>query len=106
MVSRHTVFISRLSIRFSYAVNDDFNKDFERGIGLAVQAELPIAIFSFSKGNNHLREVADHTYIVAGNDPVTGFCVKNMETGEIKKYFFDISEKITIEPGTEEDMAE
>ena len=50
--------------------------------------------------------MADHTYIVAGNDPVTGFCVKNMETGEIKKYFFDISEKITIEPGTEEDMAE
>lgn len=96
----------KADVVFFYAVNDDFNKDFERGIGLAVQAELPIAIFSFSKGNNHLREVADHTYIVAGNDPVTGFCVKNMETGEIKKYFFDISEKITIEPGTEEDMAE
>ena len=96
----------KADVVFFYADNDDFSKDFERGIGLAVQAELPIAIFSFSKGNNHLREVADHTYIVAGNDPVTGFCVKNMETGEIKKYFFDISEKITIEPGTEEDMAE
>lgn len=96
----------KADVVFFYVANDDFSKDFERGIGLAVQAELPIAIFSFSKCNNHLREVADHTYIVVGNDPATGFCVKNMETGEIKKYLFDTNEKITIEPGNEEDMAE
>lgn len=92
---------------FFYAVNDDFNKEFERGIGLAIQTELPIAIFSFSKeGNSPLCEVADHTYIVEGNNPATGFRVENMETGEIKKYLFEPNGDVRIEPGTEEDMVE
>lgn len=92
---------------FFYAVNDDFNKEFERGIGLAIQTELPIAIFSFSKeGNSPLCEVADHTYIVEGNNPATGFRVENMETGEIKKYLFVPNGDVRIEPGTEEDMVE
>lgn len=92
---------------FFYAVNDDFNKEFERGIGLAIQTELPIAIFSFSKeGNSPLCEVADHTYSVVGNNPATGFRVENMETGEIKKYLFVPNGDVRIEPGTEEDMVE
>ena len=92
---------------FFYAVNDDFNKEFERGIGLAIQTELPIAIFSFSKeGNSPLCEVADHTYIVEGNNPATGFRVENMKTGEIKKYLFVPNGDVRIEPGTEEDMVE
>ena len=92
---------------FFYAVNDDFNKEFERGIGLAIQTELPIAIFSFSKeGNSPLCEVADHTYSVVGNNPATGFRVENMETGEINKYLFVPNGDVRIEPGTEEDMVE
>lgn len=50
--------------------------------------------------------MADHIYIVAGNNPATGFCVKNMETDEIKKYLFVSDGDVVIEPGTEEDMVE
>lgn len=97
----------KAEIVFFYAVNDDFCKDFERGIGLTIQAELPIAIFlPASEGNSPLREVADHSYGVVGNNPTTGFCVKNIDTDEIKKYLFVPNGDVRIEPGTEEDMVE
>ncbi len=97
----------KAEIVFFYAVKDDFCKDFERGIGLTIQAELPIAIFlPATESESPLREVADHSYGVVGNNPATGFCVKNIDTNEIKKYLFVPNGDVRIEPGTEEDMVE
>ena len=97
----------KAEIVFFYAVKDDFCKDFERGIGLTIQAELPIAIFlPATESESPLREVADHSYGVVGNNPATGFCVKNIDTDEIKKYLFVPNGDVRIEPGTEEDMVE
>lgn len=97
----------KAEIVFFYAVKDDFCKDFERGISLTIQAELPIAIFlPATESESPLREVADHSYGVVGNNPATGFCVKNIDTNEIKKYLFVPNGDVRIEPGTEEDMVE